>query len=69
VAACRRKQRFSIELTERVLHQEKWASAGAGVALTRRLTLRGRGEARQYEFGSLVVGGTTTSGSSSTAGR
>lgn len=50
------KQRFSIELTERVLHQEKWASAGAGVALTRRLTLRGRGEARQYEFGSLVVG-------------
>lgn len=51
------KQRFSIELTERVLRQEKWGSAGLGVALTDRLSVRGSGDAHQYEFGSLLVGG------------
>lgn len=49
------KQRFSIELTQRVLRQERWGSAGFGLALTRRLSTRLSGSVREYEFGSLLL--------------
>lgn len=51
------KQRFSIELTERVLRQERWATAGLELALTSRIAARGSGSVRQYEFGSLLIAG------------
>jgi hypothetical protein len=50
------KQRFSIELTQRVLRQERWATAGLELALTRRLSTRWRGSVRDHEFGSLLLG-------------
>jgi hypothetical protein len=51
------KQRFSVEVTERVLRQERWANAGLELELSGRISVRGTGAAHQYEFGSLLLDG------------
>lgn len=51
------KQRFSIELTQRVLRQEKWVTGGVDVALGGRVSTRFIASSRVYGFGSLVIGG------------
>jgi hypothetical protein len=50
-------QRFSIELTQRVPRHEKWVNGGLDLALTSRLSTRLLGSVREYEFGSLQLGG------------
>jgi hypothetical protein len=50
------KQRFSIDLDQRVLRQEKWAAAGVKIAFTRRISSTASGTSRIHTFGSLLVG-------------
>ena len=44
------RQRFSIDFDERLLRQERWATAGTRLDLTRRLSLTASGSSRIYEF-------------------
>lgn len=50
------KQRLPVDVDERVLSQQAFASAGASLRLTRRLSLVGGGKWEDYAFGSLLVG-------------
>ncbi len=51
------KQRFSIDIDDRVLRQEQWAQVGARLKLTRRISLTGTGSSRVYRFESAVLRG------------
>ncbi len=51
------KQRFSIDLDERLLRQEKWAQVGARWDLTHRISLTGFGTGRVHRYDSLLVDG------------
>jgi hypothetical protein len=51
------RQRFSIDLDQRVLRHERWGSTGLTVTPTRRVTATVFGIGRVYEYASLVVGG------------
>jgi hypothetical protein len=44
------RQRFSIDVDERLLRQERWAGGGLRVDLTRRLSLTASGMTHVYEF-------------------
>lgn len=50
------RQRFSIDIDQRVLRHERWGTAGLKLAATRRLSLGVSGTGRVYEFASLLVG-------------
>jgi hypothetical protein len=51
------RQRFSIDLDQRVLRHERWGSMGVTVAPTRRVSATVYGTGRVYEYGSFVVDG------------
>jgi hypothetical protein len=51
------KQRFSIDLDQRLLRQERWGSAGLRFKPTRRLTLAGTVSARLYRYEGVFVNG------------
>jgi hypothetical protein len=51
------RQRFSIEIDQRVLRQERWGTAGIRATPTTRLSLSVSGTTRVYEFESRLVGG------------
>jgi len=51
------RQRFSIDLDQRVLRHERWGSAGLTVNPTRRLSVTAFGTGRVHEYASLLVGG------------
>lgn len=51
------RQRFSIELDERLLRQEKWATAGFGLRLRRKLQAILSGTGRVHTFGDLELRG------------
>ena len=51
------RQRFSINLDQRVLRHERWGSTGLTVAPTRRVSATVFGTGHVYEYGSLVVRG------------
>jgi len=51
------RQRFSIDLDQRVLRHARWGSAGLTVTPTRRLSATVFGMGRVYEYASLLVGG------------
>jgi hypothetical protein len=51
------RQRFSIDLDQRVLRHERWGSTGFTVTPTRRISATVFGTGRVYEYGSFVVGG------------
>ncbi len=52
------KQRFSLDIDERLLRQERWVLAGARAKLGRRLSLTGTGTSRVYRFGTSLLRGT-----------
>lgn len=54
----RSRQRFSIEIDQRVLHNERWTAAGLKVRASRRLSAALSGTGRRYEFASLLIGDT-----------
>jgi hypothetical protein len=51
------RQRFSIDLDQRVLRHERWGSTGVTVAATRRVSATVFGTGHVYEYGSFVVRG------------
>jgi hypothetical protein len=51
------RQRFSIDVDQRVLRQERWGSTGVTVAATRRVSATVFGTGHVYEYGSFVVRG------------
>jgi hypothetical protein len=51
------RQRFSIDLDQRVLRHERWGSTGLTVTPTRRISATVFGTGRVYEYGSFVVRG------------
>ena len=51
------RQRFSIDLDQRVLRHERWGSAGLTASPTRRLSVTVFGSGYVYEYGSLLVRG------------
>ena len=57
------RQRFSIDLDQRVLRHERWGSTGVTVAPTRRVSATVLGTGRVYEYGSFVVRGVNVKGS------
>ena len=52
------KQRFSLDIDERLLRQERWAQVGTRAKLGRRLSLTGTGTSRVYRFGTSLIRGT-----------
>jgi hypothetical protein len=50
------KQRFTVELDERLLRQEKWAHAGLDLRLSARLSAGVEGREQHYLFGSHLLG-------------
>ena len=51
------RQRFSIDLDQRVLRHERWASTGVTIAATRRVSATVFGTGHVYEYGSFLVRG------------
>jgi hypothetical protein len=51
------RQRFSIDLDQRVLRHERWGSTGLTITPTRRVSVTVFGTGRVYEYGSFVVRG------------
>ena len=51
------RQRFSIDLDQRVLRHERWASTGVTLTASRRLSVTVLGTGYVYEYGSLAVRG------------
>lgn len=51
------KQRFSIDLDERVLHREKWAILGAKLHLTRKISATAAGTGQVFTFHNFDLGG------------
>lgn len=51
------KQRFSIDIDDRLLRQERWAQVGARFNLSRHISMTGIGSSRVYRFESSVLRG------------
>jgi hypothetical protein len=51
------RQRFSIDVDQRVLRHERWASTGVTIAATRRVSATIFGTGHVYEYGSFLVRG------------
>lgn len=51
------KQRFSIDVDDRLLRQERWAQVGARLKLSRRISVTGIGTSRVYRFESSLLRG------------